>query len=241
MRYFGLILGTLMLLAGCEVPSNDPMYSPRDTVYPLVVVATSKQDATMYRMFSSGSAVVIAPGYALTASHVVESVHELDEHKATVNVGIEILVDHKRIDVEVIKSDPRVDLALVKGDFACPCATIYALPEPLKVDTEVSSIGYPLFKIYGIQIRTDGRYQGEITSSDDTKVRHLVTTAEAAWGSSGGGVFVRVKNRWHLIGIMKGIGAAPSEPHAIQHHWLVFSSPPDAVRAFLRDTFTKKR
>jgi S1-C subfamily serine protease len=225
-----LLLGLFIILSGCtDIPVA---YSPRDTVYPIVLSVTSTQDPSLKKDIGAGTAVVIAPGYALTAYHILRRSEELDIFSSIMTPQLDLIINGERVMVLPVKIDKHTDLALVQGKFECPCASLYK--HPVARDTKVIAVSYPLYDTYKTQILTDGRFQG-------TNEHHFITTAQAAAGSSGGGIFIQTPDsKYHLVSIIKGIGISPGETQAVQHHWIVFSTLPVAITDLIKGTDAEK-
>jgi hypothetical protein len=104
----------------------------------------------------------------------------------------------QRAPVKVLRIDPEKDLALLLVAIPCPCANISIGDSPA-IDEAIIMVGYPLHSYTGAQTITEGRVQGI------TKEGRLLTTANIAPGNSGGGVFVKVRGNWRLIGIARAV------------------------------------
>jgi S1-C subfamily serine protease len=143
----------------------------------------------------SGSAVVIAPGFVLTAQHVAA------------NGGFKLRKDGPVGMLLASLTDPDGDLGLLwfpAKEAQCPCVELAAYEA--EMDEAIYVIGYPL----GIaQVITMGRAQGVqrvqapdmFGSTTDLGLR-LITTGLADPGNSGGGVFVLRNGRFQLVGIL---------------------------------------
>lgn len=155
-----------------------------------------------------GSGVVIAPGLVLTAKHVVE-IGGLQFRGGSIK-GV-VLAEADDADLGLLYY-PRGE-----GAAVCPCAKLASYDA--LVDEPVYVIGYP----YGIaQVVTVGISQGvqsNVTVPGDpwnlteAKLgRRLVVTAGAAPGNSGGGVYVKRRGEFRLVGIVievvSGYGAS---------------------------------
>ena len=87
---------------------------------------------------------------------------------------------------------PAADIAvLIVPNAPCPCAVVAIYPT--QRDEQISLVGYP----FGIlQVVVDGRVQGRAYVED---AEYLITTARAAPGMSGGGMF---NAQGELVGII---------------------------------------
>lgn len=132
------------------------------------------------------SAVVVAPGLALTADHCAGAA------PAALRAGGPIATI-------VSRGDERVDIALLafpSAEAACPCVRV-AVREA-DVDETVYVVGYP----FGIaQVLTVGASQG-VHERNLPYGRRLVATALVGPGNSGGGVFVLRDGEFQLVGIL---------------------------------------
>lgn len=170
----------------------------------------------------SGSAVVIAPGYMLTAAHVVS------------HSGLDLFIRGEGSDirsVKPIKVDKELDLALLKVAIDCPCIQIATNMPP--IDDPVVSIGFPYYLIYNVQLASEGRVQGY-------RGFQVVSTATTAPGGSGGGLFSKEDGVWKMSGVVTAIASSridglPVDARQI-HTWMAFSTGPKAIRAFLVGT-----
>lgn len=136
----------------------------------------------------SCSAVVVAPGYALTALHCEQAIDpKVDGHPVT-----------------VWRKFSAKDIAVVKvPGLACPCASAGA---KALAGERVSAIGFP----YNIGLLLSyGESQGDVIYDDET---YLLHTAATMPGMSGGGVFVIREGRVWLVAITSqaAVGAALS-------------------------------
>lgn len=181
----GFLKGLFLALAlsvsfvGTRVAMDSQTYlTPRGTVH-LVVGERGR-----------GSAVVIAPGFALTAAHVVAG-----QEKITIN-------GHSVVSYWFDKNYEKsgVDLALVHvPGLVCPCAPLGTSPV---LDDRVVSIGYPLS---AGQYATEGRIQDIALDSPKQYV-----SSPIIFGNSGGGTFVFQDFRWRLVGITVDVAGVPS-------------------------------
>ena len=183
MKKLLLAIFAAVVLIGCASIPNQTSYSPRSEVHKLANGG------------GSGSGVVIAPGYVLTAAHVA------------VEPGLMIAGHGKDTGVVAAAGQGTLDLALLaypKATASCPCAKL--ADNDAVVDEPVIVVGYP----YGIaQVVTRGESQGvrNIKVPDETGLSYtaehrLVITAPAAPGNSGGGVFAYRDGKWQLVGIL---------------------------------------
>jgi len=176
----------------------------------------------------SGSAVVIAPGYALSAWHVFNKGNEP-------GLTISMMYGDKDIPVQVVAKNEKADVVLISGQFVCPCAPIATvMPE---IDTEVVSAGYPLYHLYSLQYVTVGHYQG-ITNDGDSDL--AAASFPTTRGASGGGAFFKQDGVWKLYGIISSIGASPISSirsDLVQEHpFMSFSVPLNSINELLKGT-----
>jgi hypothetical protein len=130
---------------------------------------------------SSGScsAVVVAPGLALTAQHC----------KA---VGDDMTVGGHAVASTRVYSKKDVMLLSVPG-LVCPCATLG--DAPAVVGEDVASIGYPM--AIG-QVVAIGLGQGHVIYNNEVYTLH---TAYSGPGMSGGGLFVQRDGKAQLVAL----------------------------------------
>jgi serine protease Do len=150
--------------------------------------------------YGFGSAVIVRPGYALTAQHVAVNKDLRLVEKGTIGRVLATL------------EDPHGDLALVKyplNEARCPCVRL--ADSEAQPDEIVYVIGFP----HGVaSVVTIGRAQGVQSvnmsgpfGKSDLGSR-LIITAPVSPGNSGGGVFVRRRGEFQLVGIMvEGAGS----------------------------------
>lgn len=212
----------LLLLSLLSLSAHGADYSvTRQYVRPAIISQVTSQPG-YETVTSSGSVVVIAPGYAITAAHVVPE---------TQNNTIFIFDGIRLVKAKPIKIDRVRDLALIAVPIKCPCAPIaYEIPS---IDDPVVAVGFPLYTTYRLQLATTGTIQG---SHND----NIVTTSTTAPGGSGGGLFAKVGDEYQLIGVAVAIASAPIGPRVMgiqqEYNWLTFSVPVSTIRSFLRNT-----
>lgn len=187
--------------------------------YPVLIRQTTQDNTLKFKAFGSG--VVIAPGYMITAYHVVED--NLD--------NVMVAVGSKPSQVKVVKYDAERDMALLQSpDIKCPCALL-AQPN-LTLDQDAYSVGHPLITQYRTQFVNHGTIQG----STETRI---ISTATTTSGGSGGGLFVFQDGQYRYAGIVVSIGleriGSELSSFTQYHNWIVFSVKPELVRSFLKD------
>lgn len=125
----------------------------------------------------SCSAVVVAPGLALTALHCEQAFEpKVDGH---------LVSEWRKF------SGKDVALVVVPG-LTCPCAS---LSTPAPAGERLAAIGFP----YGIGLAvTYGESQGDVIYEGERYLHHSAPTAS---GMSGGGVFVLREGRTWLVAI----------------------------------------
>ena len=136
-------------------------------------VAHADPRESIYRLggpTGTGTGVMVAPGFMVTAAHVVES-------------G-DMMVDTGRgvTDMEVIYADQFNDLAVLKVELDCPCATL-AEAQPV-ITSAVMAVGFPIGLPH--RVFTMGFIQA-VDTADGT----ILHTANTVGGMSGGGLFNR--------------------------------------------------
>jgi S1-C subfamily serine protease len=194
----------------------------RQYVHPVIITQPSQSDSSLQTIIGSGSVVTVAPGYVLTAGHVVPG---------TSRDQMFVVYNRKRVRAIPVKIDRSRDLALLSVDIACPCAPLATtMPE---IDDVVVATGFPLYMTYSLQLLSVGNVQGEYLGN-------IVTTSTTAPGGSGGGVFFKEKSVYELIGVTVAIGSNPLGPRLMQieqeYNWLTFSVPVSSIKTFLRGT-----
>jgi S1-C subfamily serine protease len=211
----------LMLLLALPSWSTAADYSGiRQTVYPVIVHAPSgvRHDVNV----TSGSAVVLDKGYALTAAHVVPT-SSRDEMIVITSKG--------SVKAVPVKIDRERDLALLSVDVSCPCAEL--AQKPIYVDDQVWDVGYPMYLTYDVQFVTIGTVQGWYRGN-------IVATSMSAPGGSGGGLFAKEGKKYKLVGISVAIATAPTGSHFFngeqERNWMMFSVPITTIRSFLVGT-----
>lgn len=216
-RFF---VGILLMFAALTV-SAAPFSVIRQYVHPIVVTNPSAQSG-LELVVSSGSGVVIAQGYMLTAAHVVPE---------TSKESMVILINGRQLRAKPIKIDRGRDLALLSLSVNCPCAKI-ALTSPPQ-DEQVFSVGFPLYATYKVQLLSQGLVQGVVQDN-------IVTTTVTAPGGSGGGLFYETSTGYELVGITVAIASTALGPRVMnieqEYNWLSFSVPVEVIRNFLRNT-----
>lgn len=123
------------------------------------------------------SAVVIAPGYALTALHCKEAIMpKVDGHA---------VAEWREFSVK--------DVALVRvPGLVCPCAAVGA---EAPAGERVAAIGFP----YAVGLMVSyGESQGDVFYEDERYLHHSAPTMQ---GMSGGGVFALRGGRIWLVAI----------------------------------------
>lgn len=192
----------------------------RSYVYP-VVVGKETPNPEIKNIVSSGTGVVVAPGYVLTAAHVVPQSGAMTYVRTPKAMHT----------AKVVKIDRNRDLALLSAKVDCPCSPI--IKKMPVVDDLVYAVGYPLYLLYNTQIVTMGHIQG--TFESDT-----VSTTHTAPGGSGGGLYSKEDGEYRLAGLAIAIASTPIGPRALhldqEQNWLMFSVPAPTIREFLKDT-----
>ena len=220
MKLSKLLLSLLLAIVPSYIQAAD--YTPlRSVVYP-VMVHEAPGPRTTSTVVSSGSAVMIDKGYALTAAHVVPP---------TPQQVMYIVNGRQSFIATPVKIDRDRDLALLSVQLNCPCATLAV--HPPKLDDPVIAIGYPMYLNYQLEFVTLGNLQGWYEGN-------LVSTASTAPGGSGGGLFWKDGTVYRLVGVTVAIATAPIGPHMLnieqERSWIAFSVPSSTIHAFLNGT-----
>jgi S1-C subfamily serine protease len=186
-------------------------YSYIRSVSKPVIVNDPKKD----NILSSGSSVIIAPGYILSAFHII----------AGIKIPYEIFIINDGIlkPAKVVKSDERNDLVLLSADISCPCAEF--LEGDVDIDEMVYSSTFPLFTLYDTQYVTTGIIQ-------KFERKEFVTTLLSTFGSSGGPIFVKSDNKYKLFGLVQSIGKYKGQFYS----WMSFGIRKHVIIDFLADT-----
>ncbi len=168
----------------------------------------------------AGSAVVLAPGYALSSYHIFEAA---ENYASRILPDIVVTRDYTsapngsddRSEITVVATDVEHDLVLLKGNFKCPCIPILH-GEPL-LDETVYNVGFPIFNYHGVQMVTKGTYQG-ITNEN-----MYFVSAHTTSGGSGGGAYQKDTNdEWRLIGVVNAVTILGQHQ---QMTWMVLVTP----------------
>lgn len=131
------------------------------------------------------SAVIVAPGVAVTAKHCTGFITPQLESN-----------DGKRLDITKQTPHPDEDsMILDVPGLHCPCAPVAELKA--ETDENAFAVGFP----YGLlEVLTVGHIQGRV-KGEDSKY-YLVATTPVAPGNSGGGLFVIREGAVYLVGIV---------------------------------------
>lgn len=134
------------------------------------------------------SGTFIKPKIMLTAAHCFNDNLLVDGVKAV-----------------VLKKDEKLDLMLLFVDKDSPVVAL-AVPMDVEQDMKVVVVGYPGNMP---QYLTEGRVQGTLVYED----RIWTAISAPVWfGNSGGGVFVKIKGEWKLVGVLSAMQAHPFAP-----------------------------
>lgn len=223
MRLVYTLVAWLMHLNAVAAPAAD-YTSARSYIKPVITMPAFTKLGAATRM-GNGTGIVVAPGFILTAAHVVPT--DTDNRIIVVHNGEQIATP--------IKIDRSADLALLSANVGCPCATVNLTP--VQVDSEVANIGFPMYLKYGVQFLTRGEVQGEV----DGLVLSTVTTAP---GGSGSGVFFLTPRGPELVGMTVAISSTDIGPGLFsvkqEIHWVMFSVPSKDIAQFLKGTSAHK-
>lgn len=165
----------------------------------------------IYNDNGSGSVVMIAPGIALTAAHVVENEA--------------LLVNGKPI--KILHISPDTDIAVIEVQMGCPCVPLGNMPN---VDSKVVAIGWPFGEA---EYATSGNVQGF------TEYK-IYTSVPIAPGNSGGGLFQVQNGVWKLVGIMVEVRGHPQGFISTPIHYMSRAIDIETIKKFVfYDTFRK--
>ena len=147
-------------------------------------LAASAQEATpatpAQASNSFGSGFMVAPGYVLTAQHLLEG-------KDLAYVGPN--AQRKWIKARVVKTNTNLDLALLQVPLDAPALTL-ADWRDVPIGLEVFALGYPLPALQGFSKKiTEGIINGNRGNQEDlSQQRFFQFSAEVSKGNSGGPV-----------------------------------------------------
>lgn len=176
----------LSLSLGCYAQS--PNWVSRIQVLPQVVPNPAKvipQEQTATQSSSWGTGFVVAPGYMLTAYHVVHQKNQIRVGP----IGQTSAGRPRWLMAELVKTDPSVDLALLKIPENLPVLRLNPAAS-IPVGIEAFVIGYPQPRIQGASRKiTSGIVNGYRNESlNQPESGMLQISAEVSNGNSGGPV-----------------------------------------------------
>ena len=188
---------------------------------PLAVIDTNFSTPRLathliYNSSGNASGVMIAPGRMLTAKHV-----------AVIHSDANPLYVRGKPVKRVIATSKEADLALLEVDLDCPCVPVGNLPDD---DSDVLVVGFPVQDQAQMQVLTEGKVSGY-----NPMQNVLLTSAPAAPGNSGGGLFQRQYGKWKLVGILSSVSLIPifgMFPNLISH--MSYSVDTLSIKGFLR-------
>lgn len=202
-------------------PAVTPVAAPAPAPVPpqLVVHAIYKGDSAT----AGGSGVMIAPNIMLTAAHVARAAEGLT-------------AGDQRAPLKFLSINEDTDLALALVAIQCPCASLRLRnPEP---GTPVTVVGFPMNPYVGLQITTEGKWQGvrrvKLEDTDKLSESFAMMTAPVAPGNSGGGVFILEDGQWRLVGITVALIAVPMGYSASLIPHLAIASPASSILDLVR-------
>ena len=137
-----------------------------------------------------GTGFVVAPGYVVTANHVIQGRSKI--MLGPVGAG-------KLVQAQVVKADEKMDLALLKADVPGSALPISQWSE-VPIGLEAFAIGFPQPRLQGISRKiTQGIVNGDRTESGDNGFFQF--SAEIQKGNSGGPVLAPDGS---VIGVVRG-------------------------------------
>lgn len=170
------VLGVVVGLLGAGVVRGDDL--PRGAVHRISTEG------------GWGSGVMVRKGLMVSAWHVVEG-------ERIGNVMVQVGREWRK--VEKLTKIGDSDLVLIETNVECPCAEVAEAGD--FTGAEMVSVGYPF------QSQLAGHlfvYRGEIVGGVMGS-RYVASTAIVMPGMSGGGMFVKVGERWKLLGVVYGV------------------------------------
>lgn len=196
----------------------------------LILSVQEPLDPRKSQSFGTGTGVVLAPGYVLTARHVVEG-------KGTFNYAGTDYKNQTKAVIVKLSDEEHVDLALLYVPGAkCPC--IQLADSSPGVDTPVIHVGFPLYGLVKSQFLNRGYVQGYAGRDN----HQMVTNVPVAPGSSGGGIFIETASGYKLVGVVMSVinsSVGPfSTPQLIT--WMSVSMSTDEIRKFLKGTVVEQ-
>lgn len=209
-----IILGIiLIILFVCNSYAGEYSFI-RSVAKPIYVNNKIKDD-----VLSTGSAVVIAPGYILSVAHIIVET-KIPFETIVIDGGLKL--------AKIVKIDRRNDLVLLSADVSCPCAKLFE--GEVDIDEPVYSSSFPLFSLYGVQYVTTGIIQ-------KFERKQFATNMQVTLGSSGGPIFVKMNNEYKLFGLVTAVAKSNEElvtwmSYGIRKHVIIdfLSDTPVAVR-----------
>jgi S1-C subfamily serine protease len=134
---------------------------------------------------SWGTGFVIAPGYILTAFHVIQQKEQLRVGPVEINTKSR----SRWLTAEVVKTDPALDIALLKVSENLPVLKLNPSVN-IPIGLEAYVIGYPQPKLQGTSRKiTQGIVNGyRNDSQNQPETGMLQISAEVSQGNSGGPV-----------------------------------------------------
>jgi S1-C subfamily serine protease len=211
------IVLALLIIVTCNAFGSE--YSQmRNVVIPILVTDTNPPNKR--EVIVTGSGVVFAPRYIITAAHVIPK-----DNKFLLFRYID--KNTEPMQLKVVKIDRAADLALLTGNFNCPCAT-FSSTEPI-IDQSVYAVSFPMFSNFRLQILSLGNMQG-ISNT------FFATTTISAPGSSGGGLFIKENDVFKWVGVIDAVGRYNDGDYEQLQTWITFSVPNTTIKNFLTST-----
>ena len=166
------VAALVLLVAGAVLATFIPGLLPRETT-------------------NTGSGFVVAPGYVLTAAHVVQGAREIALYR-----------EGRRWRAVAVAESPDLDLALLRVDGAPPWPATPLGGDPVWPGEEVAAVGHPAGALRPLVLPTRVAGVGLSVVSEGTVLRDLVATEDPfAPGYSGSPL---VDAAGHVVGVVLG-------------------------------------
>lgn len=166
------VVGLVLVVAGAVLATFIPGLLPREST-------------------GSGSGFVVAPGYVLTAAHVVQGARE-----------ITVYGEGRRYRASTVAESPDLDLALLRvgGGLLLPAAPLAA--DPPWPGEEVAAVGHPAGAVRPVVLSTRVAGTGLSVVSDGTLLRDLIATTDPFPAGYSGSPLVNAASQ--VVGVVLG-------------------------------------